>query len=51
MKKSDPKKHRRGMNEFINDFEKLRISLCSHCHSMTYTVKGKCGKCKQKKKN
>jgi 5-methylcytosine-specific restriction endonuclease McrA len=25
------------------------LSLCPHCYCMTYTIKGKCGKCKEKK--
>ena len=25
------------------------ISLCQNCHSMTKTIKGKCGKCRSKK--
>ena len=29
--------------------KELDISLCPHCFCMTYTVKGKCGKCKDKK--
>lgn len=32
-------------------FEAFRneISLCDSCHCMTYTIKGKCGKCRAKK--
>jgi len=30
--------------EWINS-----LSLCPHCYCMTYTIKGKCGKCKEKK--
>jgi hypothetical protein len=25
------------------------LSLCPHCYCMTYTIKGKCGKCKKEK--
>ena len=25
------------------------ISICPYCYCMTYTIKGKCGKCKKKK--
>ena len=25
------------------------LSVCPHCNCMTYTIKGKCGKCKREK--
>ena len=33
----------------IAPIEATAISLCPHCICMTYTIKGKCGKCKEKK--
>jgi len=27
------------------------LNLCQKCYCMTYTINGKCGKCKGKKKN
>ena len=34
----------------IAPLEATDISLCSHCYCITYTIKGKCGRCKEKKK-
>lgn len=33
----------------LNPQELGDVSLCDGCHCMTYTIKGKCGKCGGKK--
>ena len=37
--------------EFVEDNAPSTISLCRDCYSMTKTIRGKCGKCKEKKES
>ena len=41
----NPEKLLKEANKWLDS-----LSQCPHCYCMTYTIKGKCGKCKKEKK-